>query len=93
LGASRGWSLAGCGECDLWLRRVEHERSALLAPLGDEAAFLRAAERLAREPALARSLGVAARAAAESLTWERIADDFEAALLDVAGSGAARVAA
>jgi glycosyltransferase involved in cell wall biosynthesis len=61
-----------------------HERSALLAPLDDEPAFLAAAERLALEPGLARRLGIAARAAAESLTWERIADDFEEALADVA---------
>jgi glycosyltransferase involved in cell wall biosynthesis len=63
---------------------LEHERSALLPPMDDEAAFLAAAERMALEPGLARRLGTAARAAAESLTWERIADDFEAALVDVA---------
>jgi glycosyltransferase involved in cell wall biosynthesis len=63
---------------------LEHERSALLAPLEDEPAFLAAAERLAHEPRLARELGAAARAAAESLTWERITDDFERELLHVA---------
>jgi glycosyltransferase involved in cell wall biosynthesis len=73
---------------------LQHERSALLAPLDDEAAFLAAAERMARDPALARRLGIAARLAAESLTWERIADDFEEALVDVAAEGAlAHVAA
>ena len=33
---------------------------------------------------LARRLGATARAAAESLTWERIASDFEKVLIDVA---------
>jgi glycosyltransferase involved in cell wall biosynthesis len=72
---------------------LEHERSALLSPLHDEAAFLAAAERLVRDPALGRRLGTAARVIAQRLTWERIADDFEAALADVARSGADRAAA
>jgi len=63
---------------------LEHERSALLAPVDDEAAFIAAAERLARSPSLARALGSAARASAEHLTWERIVGDFEGVLLDVA---------
>lgn len=58
-------------------------RSALLARLDDEAAYLAAAERMAREPGLARRLGVEARAVAEALTWERIVGDFEGALLRV----------
>jgi glycosyltransferase involved in cell wall biosynthesis len=61
-----------------------HERSALLAPFGDAAAFIAHAERLAGDPALARSLGKEARKAAENLTWERIVQDFEAVLLDLA---------
>jgi glycosyltransferase involved in cell wall biosynthesis len=61
-----------------------HERSALLAPFGDERAFIAHAERLAHEPAFARSLGIEARKAAEHLTWERIVQDFEAVLLDLA---------
>jgi glycosyltransferase involved in cell wall biosynthesis len=65
-------------------QHLEHERSALLAPVDDEAAFIAAAERLARSPSLARSLGSAARARAEHLTWERIVEDFERVLLDVA---------
>jgi len=72
---------------------LEHERSALLAPLDNEPAFLAAAERMAREPALAPRLGAAARAAAESLTWDRIAGDFEKALVDVAAARHADVAA
>jgi glycosyltransferase involved in cell wall biosynthesis len=63
---------------------LEHERSALLAPLDDEGAFIAAAERLARSPSLARSLGSTARMRAEKLTWERIVEDFEGVLLDAA---------
>jgi glycosyltransferase involved in cell wall biosynthesis len=63
---------------------LRHERSALLAPFGDAAAFIAHAERLAGDSALARSLGKEARQAAENLTWERIVQDFEAVLLDLA---------
>jgi len=63
---------------------LRHGESALLAPFGDSAAFVAHAERLARDPRLARALGLAARKRAESLTWERIVEDFEAVLLDVA---------
>jgi glycosyltransferase involved in cell wall biosynthesis len=65
-------------------RHLEHGRSALLAEPGDSAGFIAQAVRLAREPALARELGRAARAAAEPISWERIARDFESVLLDVA---------
>jgi glycosyltransferase involved in cell wall biosynthesis len=58
--------------------------SALLPPFDDSAAFVDAACRMAREPALARALGAAARLAAEPLTWERIVGDFEQVLADVA---------
>src|SRR5262245_3152702 len=63
---------------------LRHEHSALLAPFGDAQAFIAGAERLAREPALAPSLGKEARKAAEHLTWERIVQDFEAVLVDLA---------
>jgi glycosyltransferase involved in cell wall biosynthesis len=65
---------------------LEDGRSALLAPFDERAASIAAAERLAREPGLARSLGREARARAESLTWERIVDDFEAVLADAAAA-------
>ncbi len=65
-------------------QHLAHGRSALLAPFGDAEAFLAHARRIARDPALARQLGAAARHAAESLTWERVAADFEAVLADVA---------
>jgi glycosyltransferase involved in cell wall biosynthesis len=63
---------------------LRHEESALLATPDDEAAFIAAAERLVREPALAGRLGRAARASAEHLTWQRIVEDFEAVLFHVA---------
>lgn len=63
---------------------LQHRRSALLAPFGDAAAFISQASTLARDPALARSLGSAARRVAESLTWDRVVQDFEAVLVDVA---------
>jgi glycosyltransferase involved in cell wall biosynthesis len=63
---------------------LRHGASALLAPFGDAAAFLAHAQTLARDPDLALSLGAAARKRAESLTWERIVQDFEAVLVDVA---------
>ena len=63
---------------------LQHECSALLAPFGDAAAFIAQAERLAREPGLARGLGREARKAAEHLTWAKIVQDFEAVLLDLA---------
>ncbi len=65
-------------------QHLEHECSALLAETGDRDAFIAQAERLAREPALARELGRAARAAAEPISWERIAGDFEAVLAEIA---------
>ena len=63
---------------------IRHGESGLLAPFGDAKAFIAHAERLAREPQLARQLGIAARRAAEQVTWERIVADFEAVLIDVA---------
>jgi glycosyltransferase involved in cell wall biosynthesis len=63
---------------------LTHGESALLPKPDDEAAFIGAAQALARDIALARRLGHSARAAAESLTWETIVRDFEAVLLDVA---------
>jgi len=65
-------------------QHLEHGRSALLAPFDDRAAFIAQAERIAREPQLARALGAQARAAAEQLGWDRVVRDFEAALCEVA---------
>ena len=52
---------------------VEHERTGLLVPPGDEAALAAAMSRLARDPALARTLGEAGyRRLTERFTWEAI---------------------
>jgi len=71
-------------------QHLEHDRSGLLAEPGDRAGFIAQAERLAREPGLARELGCAARAAAEPISWERITADFEAVLLDTVQPAPAR---
>jgi glycosyltransferase involved in cell wall biosynthesis len=65
-------------------QHLEHERSALLAPFDDAASFIGAACRMVRDLPLARSLGRVAHGAAQSLTWERVVDDFEQVLADVA---------
>jgi glycosyltransferase involved in cell wall biosynthesis len=65
-------------------QHLEHGQSALLPSPDDEQGFIAGARQLALEPELARRLGAAARAAAESLTWENIVRDFEAVLVDVA---------
>lgn len=63
---------------------LRHGESALLAPFGDAAAFVSHARTLAGDPSLAAVLGRAARSRSEGLTWERVVDDFEAVLRDVA---------
>jgi glycosyltransferase involved in cell wall biosynthesis len=63
---------------------LEHGRSALLAPFDDAGAFIANACRMASDMNLVRTLGAAARLAAEPLTWDRIVGDFEAVLADVA---------
>ena len=65
-------------------QHLEHDRSALLAPFDDAAAFIAAARRMVQDMSLVRRLGEAARRAAQPLTWDRIVGDFEAVLLDVA---------
>src|SRR5262245_14824879 len=68
-----------------------HGQSALLAQFDRRDAFIAEAVRLARDLPMARSLGAAARKAAEPITWDRIAGDFEAVLLDVATSFRSRL--
>lgn len=59
---------------------VAHFGNGLLAPCGDDEAFMRLAAMAAGDPALRAQLGAAARAAAERLDWERVHDVFAAAL-------------
>jgi glycosyltransferase involved in cell wall biosynthesis len=76
-----------------------HEASALLADYDSPHEFIAQAERLANNPQRVPSLGAAARAAAEEVTWERAIDQFESVLRDTAAGavrhdrGTARVAA
>jgi glycosyltransferase involved in cell wall biosynthesis len=63
---------------------LEHGRSALLAPFDDAAAFIAAAQRMVQDMGFARTLGQAARSAAQFLTWDRVVLDFEQVLSDVA---------
>jgi glycosyltransferase involved in cell wall biosynthesis len=58
--------------------------SALLAACDDPVAFVAAAARLAGEPALVARLRERARQVAESISWDRICDEFEGVLLSCA---------
>jgi glycosyltransferase involved in cell wall biosynthesis len=67
---------------------VRHDVTGLLVPHGDVRAMGAAMRRLAESRALVTSLGIAARSFAETFTWERAAEQTEAHLQSVAGSGA-----
>ena len=56
---------------------LRHESNALLAPLDDGAAFVRAAALLAGNPELTSPLRSEARRAAETASWNRAFDDLE----------------
>ena len=72
-------------------QHVVHGTSGLLAPRGDARAFTRLAAQLAHEPALRLALGQEARRVAETLPWDRMFPELEAALFDTASHrGAAR---
>ena len=58
-------------------RYVRHGENGLLAPFGDEAAFLENARTLAAEdPRPRRQLGLVARASAEYIPWSKVIDGF-----------------
>jgi glycosyltransferase involved in cell wall biosynthesis len=71
---------------------IRHGDNGLVAPVGDEPAFLANAERLAREPAVRRALAAGGRATARQLSWEQIIVGFERDLFEVVAEhhGAAR---
>jgi glycosyltransferase involved in cell wall biosynthesis len=64
---------------------VEHERSALLVPPGDDGAMAAAILRLLREPALADRLRSTARAAVDAYTWEAVGPQWLHAYRDATG--------
>ncbi|HBS43142.1 MAG TPA: glycoside hydrolase [Oceanospirillales bacterium] len=55
---------------------TEHNHSAMLAPFGDEAAFLRAAATLQERPNLLSQIRHAARDIAQGISWDSIVDEF-----------------
>lgn len=65
-------------------QHIEDGVSGLLAEPGDRAGFMAHAVSLARDAERARELGRAARIAATPFSWERVAGDFEAVLLETA---------
>ena len=57
---------------------VQHDRTGLLVPPGDEAALAKALLRLLLDPALSRTLGEAGRQRLhDAFNWERIVDRWE----------------
>ena len=63
-------------------RHIVHGQSGLLAPRGDQAAFIESACRLASDLALRQTLGQAARQAVLASDWERICQQLERWYLD-----------
>jgi len=61
---------------------VQPDKNGLLAPVGNEAAFIANAVRLVREPSLRTRLSSAAAHAVSTLSWDGIIDRFEADLLE-----------
>lgn len=61
---------------------VRHGETGILVPHGDVGALADAIVRLARDPALVERLGTGARRFAETLSWDRAADETETHLFD-----------
>lgn len=65
-------------------QHLRHDVSGLLAPCGNEAAFIAAAVEMTQSAAARAQMRAQARAVAERLSWDRIVDDLEQVLLRVA---------
>ncbi len=63
---------------------IRHGENGLTAPVGDEAAFIANAVRLAREPALRERLATQGALTARGLSWDAIIDRFLADLQEAA---------
>ncbi|RXK55548.1 glycosyltransferase family 1 protein [Oleiharenicola lentus] len=63
---------------------IRHGENGLTAPVGDEAAFIANAVRLAREPTLRERLATQGALTARGLTWDAIVDRFLADLQEAA---------
>lgn len=70
-------------DCAAAHEHIEHGVSGLLVPEGQEARFIEHAVRLADSDGLRERLAQEARSAAERLSWEAIAQRFEAQLVQV----------
>ncbi len=66
-------------------QHLRHRASAMLAPLGESAPFIEAAQELAADAQLRQRLRTTAAAVAHELSWDRIIDDLEAVLIEVIG--------
>jgi glycosyltransferase involved in cell wall biosynthesis len=66
---------------------IEDQQNGRTVPFGDEAAFIRAAKALARDPAATRRLGDAARVTALGYSWQSIIQQFESWLKHVQTTG------
>lgn len=69
---------------------VRHGQTGWLVPHGDPEALASALLRFAREPELVATLGRGARAFAETLSWDRTADQTEHHLLETISESATR---
>src|SRR6478736_3901413 len=63
---------------------IRHGQNGLVAPVGDEAAFIANAVRIATEPALRARLTAAGPLTTRALTWDSIVDRFAADLAEAA---------
>ncbi len=63
---------------------IRHEENGLVSPVGDEAAFIAAAVRLAADPALAGRLRARATAAVRHHSWAGVVAQFETDLAEAA---------
>lgn len=68
-------------------RYIHHGENGWHVPREDESGFIAAALTLAADPALRRRLGTAARATAETISWDQVIDGLERDLLEIAGLG------
>lgn len=74
-------------------RYIRHGENGWHVPLGDEAQFVAGAVTLARDRGLRLRLGAAARATAETLSWDLVVDGLERDLREAARAGPGRALA
>ncbi len=71
-------------------QHIRHRVTGLLAPFGESAPFVAAAQELAADAGLRERLRSDAAAAARLLTWDRVVDDLEAVLRELVDRERAR---